>query len=34
MKEKENEIMPKITGGGIFGLSKKGKRTYSFLKRV
>ncbi len=31
---KENEIMSKITGGGLFGLSKKGKRSYSFLKRV
>jgi len=31
---KENEIMSKITSGGLFGLSKKGKRTYSFLKRV
>jgi len=31
---KENEIMSKITDGGLFGLSKKGKRTYSFLKRV
>ena len=30
---KENEIMSKITGGGLFGLSKKGKRTYSFLKQ-
>lgn len=30
---KENEIMSKITGGGFFRLSKKGKRTYSFLKQ-
>ncbi len=30
---KENEIMPKITGEGLFGLSKKGERTYSFLKQ-
>ena len=30
---KENEIMSKITGGGLFGLSKKRKRTYSFLKQ-
>jgi ubiquinone/menaquinone biosynthesis C-methylase UbiE len=30
---KENETMSKITGGGLFGLSKKGKRTYSFLKQ-
>jgi len=30
---KENEIMSKITGCGLFGLSKKGKRTYSFLKQ-
>ena len=30
---KENEIMSKITDGGFFRLSKKGKRTYSFLKQ-
>ena len=30
---KENEIISKITGDGLFGLSKKGKRTYGFLKR-
>jgi ubiquinone/menaquinone biosynthesis C-methylase UbiE len=30
---KENEIMSKITGGRLFGLSKKRKRTYSFLKQ-
>jgi len=30
---KENEIMSKITGGGLFGLLKRGKRTYSFLKQ-
>lgn len=31
---KEDEIMSRITGDGLFGLSKKGKRTYGFLKRV
>ena len=30
---KENDIISKVTKGGLFGLSKKGKRTYSFLKK-
>ena len=30
---KENDIISKGTEGGLFGLSKKGKRTYSFLKK-
>ena len=30
---KKNTIMSKITGGGLFRLSKRGKRTYSFLKQ-
>ena len=30
---KENEIMSKLTNGGLFSLSKKGTRTYSFLKK-
>ena len=29
---KENEIVSKVTEGGLFRLSTKGKRTYSFLK--
>jgi ubiquinone/menaquinone biosynthesis C-methylase UbiE len=29
----ENDIMAKISDGGLFSLSKKGKKTYSFLKR-
>jgi ubiquinone/menaquinone biosynthesis C-methylase UbiE len=29
---KENEIMSKVTNRGLFRLSGKGKRTYSFLK--
>ena len=29
---KENEILSKVTNGGLFRLSRKGKRTYSFLK--
>ncbi|GAH48110.1 unnamed protein product [marine sediment metagenome] len=29
---KENEIVSKVTDGGLFRLSRKGKRTYSFLK--
>lgn len=29
---KENEIESKVTNGGLFRLSRKGKRTYSFLK--
>lgn len=28
----ENEILSKITRKGLFGLSKKGKKTYSFVK--
>ena len=31
MKE-ENEIISKITGKGLFRLSRKGKRVYNFLK--
>jgi len=30
---KENEIITKITNRRLFGLLKKGKRTYSFLKK-
>ncbi len=30
---KENEIIPRVTDGGLFALSRKGKRTYSFLKQ-
>ena len=29
---KENEIVSKVTNRGLFKLSRKGKRTYSFLK--
>jgi ubiquinone/menaquinone biosynthesis C-methylase UbiE len=29
---KENEILSRVTNGGLFKLSRKGKRTYSFLK--
>jgi ubiquinone/menaquinone biosynthesis C-methylase UbiE len=29
---KENEIIPKMTNKGLFRLSKKGERTYSFVK--
>jgi ubiquinone/menaquinone biosynthesis C-methylase UbiE len=29
---KENEIISKVTKSGLFKLSQKGKRTYSFLK--
>jgi ubiquinone/menaquinone biosynthesis C-methylase UbiE len=29
----ENAIISKLTEGGLFGLSKKGKRTYSFFKK-
>lgn len=29
----ENDIMAKIADGGLFLLSKKGKKTYSFFKR-
>jgi ubiquinone/menaquinone biosynthesis C-methylase UbiE len=29
---KEDEIVPQITKGGLFRLSQKGKRIYSFLK--
>jgi len=30
---KENEIVSKVTSRGLFRLSRKGKRTYSFSKR-
>jgi len=30
---KENEIVYKLTNKGLFSLSKKGEKTYSFLKR-
>ncbi len=29
---KENEILSKVTNRGLFRLSRKGKKTYSFLK--
>ncbi len=29
---KENEIVAEVTNSGLFRLSRKGKRTYSFLK--
>jgi ubiquinone/menaquinone biosynthesis C-methylase UbiE len=29
---KENEIISKVTNGGLFGLSRKGIRTYNFAK--
>ncbi len=29
---KEEEMVSKLTGGGLFGLSKKGKRIYNFTK--
>jgi len=29
---KENEVISKVTNRGLFRLSRKGKRTYSFLK--
>jgi ubiquinone/menaquinone biosynthesis C-methylase UbiE len=29
---KENEIISRVTDGGLFRLSKKGKRTFSFSK--
>jgi ubiquinone/menaquinone biosynthesis C-methylase UbiE len=31
---KEEEIVSKVTSGGLFRLSKKGKRTYSFVKEA
>jgi len=31
---KENEIVSKVTKSGLFRLSRKGKRTYSFLKET
>ena len=31
---KENEIISRLTNKGLFRLSRKGKRTYSFLKAV
>jgi hypothetical protein len=30
---KENEILAKVASGGLFELSKKGKRIYIFKKR-
>ncbi len=30
---KEDEIVPQVTKGGLFRLSQKGKRIYSFLKK-
>lgn len=30
---KESEIVSKVTNGGLFRLSRKGQRTYSFLKK-
>ena len=30
----ENAIIDKVTEGGLFGLSKKEKRTYSFFKKL
>ena len=29
---KEDEIVSKVTNGGLYSLSKKGGKTYSFLK--
>ena len=29
---KENKIVYKVTNGGLFSLSRKGRRTYSFLR--
>jgi len=29
---KENEIVSKVTNGGLFRLSRKGERTYNFLR--
>lgn len=29
----ENEIMSGITGNGLFGLSKRGKKVYEFFKK-
>jgi len=31
---KEGEIISKVTNKGLFSLSKKGEKTYGFLKRV
>jgi cupin superfamily acireductone dioxygenase involved in methionine salvage len=31
---KESEISSGVTGSGLFRLSKKGKRTYSFVKMI
>jgi hypothetical protein len=31
---KEDEIVSKVTKSGLFRLSRKGKRTYSFLKET
>jgi ubiquinone/menaquinone biosynthesis C-methylase UbiE len=30
---KENEIISKVTNGGLFKMLRKGKKTYSFLKK-
>lgn len=30
--KEENEIMARITGTGLFQLSRKGERVYDFLK--
>ena len=30
---KQNEIISRVTGGGLFKLSARGRRTYSFLKK-
>ena len=30
---KENEIISKVTSGGLFSLSSKGKKTYTFFKK-
>ena len=30
---KENEIVSKVTNGGLFRLSRKGQRAYTFLKK-
>jgi len=32
--KKEDEIVSKVTNRGLFRLSRKGKRTYSFLKEA
>jgi hypothetical protein len=30
---KENEIESQVTNSGLFSLSRKGQRTYTFLKK-